>query len=211
MHLRSWTWWLTWTSWLGRPRVAAVKCDGAQVGGDHRLRPWDRLGEEARRVQHLGLRSLLKAPKGFDSSPGRYVVVKVQSRFHSNTLEASMGVFNLECVLIGVAFILLWALHWTRWAIVAPAITGEDGMPRLLWRYTLGVGAILAIFLLWAALLPVRAISPWRAAAFLVADVGAAAVGTVLPRVFEVIHEAKVLQEDKADLGQALEARKRDA
>ncbi len=84
-------------------------------------------------------------------------------------------------------------------------------MPRLLWRYTMGVGAILGIFLLWAALLPARTISPWRAAGFLVADVGAAAAGTVLPRVFEVVHEAGALRADKEDLGQALEARKRDA
>ena len=59
--------------------MAAVKCDSAQVAGDHRLGPWERLGEGARRVQHLELRSLLKAPRRFDSSPGRIdSVVKVQ-------------------------------------------------------------------------------------------------------------------------------------
>ncbi len=72
-------WWRMRVAWPGRRREAAVKCDSAQVAGDHRLRPWDRLGEEARGVQHLELRSLLKAPKGFDSPPGRIgSIVKVQ-------------------------------------------------------------------------------------------------------------------------------------
>jgi len=49
------------TTWPGRPRDAAVKCGNALAGERHR--------------RHLGLRSLLKAPRGFDSLPGRFVKV----------------------------------------------------------------------------------------------------------------------------------------
>lgn len=122
-----------------------------------------------------------------------------------------MGVFGVEILLVFVAFWLEWGLHWTRWRSVAPAITGEDGMPTLLWRYVFGVGSILLVFVAWAALLPVRVITPWRAALFLTADVAAAALGTVLPRMLAKVHQVAILEEDVEDREQALEARKRDA
>jgi len=119
-----------------------------------------------------------------------------------------MGVFNIECILILVSFILLWAQHWTRWAVVLPAVVGEDGQPTLIWRYVLGVGGILLVFLLWAALLPARSVSPWRAAAFLVADVAAAGLGTILPRVLTMRHRVHVLEGDVEQRGQIIEARR---
>ena len=118
-----------------------------------------------------------------------------------------MGVFDIELILVLVAFVVVWAQHWTRWAVVLPAVTGEDGQVTLLWRYVMGVGAILLVYVGWAALLPVRSVTPWRAAAFLAADVAGAAVGAVLPRVLAMQHQVRVLAGDVEQRGQALEAR----
>lgn len=116
-----------------------------------------------------------------------------------------MEVFKVECVLAVVAFVLLWGLHWTRWVMVIPALTGDDGELTLVWRYVVGVGGILLVFVAWAALVPVRTVSPWRAAAFLTADVVAAGLGTLLPRICRMRWLVTVLKEDKADREQALQ------
>lgn len=121
-----------------------------------------------------------------------------------------MGVCNLECILMVVSFVALWALHWTRWAVVAPAIVDEDGQPLLVWRYVIGVGAIVLVFVAWAALVSERLVSPWDAAAFLVGDVAAAGLATVLPRVLAMRHELAALEGDREARDAALEARQRD-
>ena len=108
-----------------------------------------------------------------------------------------------------IVFLLLWGGHWLPWR-VAPALVDVRGDLKRVPAYIYGVTCILIGFAAWCAMQAnsepgnCTACEPmiyvWDSFAFLVMDVIAAGVGTVVPRIVRWALEAQARKGDLEDL-----------
>jgi Na+/melibiose symporter-like transporter len=104
-----------------------------------------------------------------------------------------------EALILFVVFLINWGGHWVDWSII-PFLVDKTGKLHRVLAYIHGCTSILMGFAAWAFLH-----DAWDAAVFLVAAMVAAAVGTVLPRLWKLSWEIRKLREDTDHYEQTIE------
>ena len=110
-----------------------------------------------------------------------------------------------DSLILGLESLLLWGGHWMPWR-VAPFLVNERGDLYRLFAYGYGCACIVVGFVLWAyaQAQDMPLVSVWAAVWFLIRDVMAAGVGTILPRIVKALLEYQALRGDVADYEQAI-------
>ncbi len=107
-----------------------------------------------------------------------------------------------DALILAVIFLLLWGGHWMPWRICLPLIDRNGELHRCL-AYIYGCGCILIGFALWILMQPAL-LSGRSAFLFLAADMIAAGLGTLAPRLVRWIVVARAAQRDLATYEQTI-------
>jgi len=123
----------------------------------------------------------------------------------------SIAITSFDVSLVALCLFLLMAGHWAPWGNIPYFRHRHNGkLPRTL-CYIYGVGSISSCFAFWLVNQGDMVQSLYVALVFVLLVVAAAA-GTILPRIVEMILEGFALQEDARDAINLLEkTRQKDA